>query len=74
MELAGGYSERAAHTKVRVTRSVTGQTLLSRDVSEIAPGDLIWVPERPDITMWQHLQTLIAVAAQVATVIIAVRR
>ncbi len=74
VRLAGGYSERAAHGKVRVTRSVTGQSLRARDVQAVAPGDLIWVPERPDVTVWQHLQTLIAVAAQVATVIIAVRR
>jgi protein involved in polysaccharide export with SLBB domain len=72
--LAGGFSNRAARSKVRITRTVTGQTLLARDVGEIAPGDLIWVPERPDVTTWQHLQTLIAVAAQVATLIIAVRR
>jgi dTDP-glucose 4,6-dehydratase len=74
VRLAGGYSERAAHGKVRVTRSVTGQSLRARDVPEVSPGDLIWVPERPDVTLWQHLQTLIAVAAQVATLVIAVRR
>lgn len=74
VRLAGGYSERAAHGKVRVTRSVTGQSLRARDVQEIAPGDLIWVPERADVTLWQNLRTLIAVAAQVATLVIAVRR
>jgi protein involved in polysaccharide export with SLBB domain len=72
--LAGGYSERAARGKVRITRSVTGQSLRARDVQAVAPGDLIWVPERPDATVWQHLQSLITVAAQVATLIIVVRR
>ncbi|MBI1797667.1 MAG: SLBB domain-containing protein [Candidatus Eisenbacteria bacterium] len=72
--LAGGFSDRAARTQIRITRAVTGQSLRARDVQAIAPGDLIWVPERPDVTLWQHLQTLIAVTAQVATVIIAVRR
>ncbi len=74
VQLAGGYSRRAAKGKVRITRSVTGQTIQARDVGEIAPGDMLWVPERPDVTTWQNLQTLITVAAQVATVIIAVRR
>jgi protein involved in polysaccharide export with SLBB domain len=74
VKLAGDYSDRAARSKVRVTRAVTGQSLPARDVQAVAPGDLIWVPERADITMWQHLQTLIAVTAQVATVVIAVRR
>jgi polysaccharide biosynthesis/export protein len=74
VKLAGGYSNRAARSKVRITRAVTGQSLRSKDVQEVAPGDLIWVPERADVTVWQHLQTLVTVAAQVATVIIAVRR
>jgi hypothetical protein len=34
---------------------------------------MIWVPERSDVTTWQHLQTLITVAAQVATLVIVVR-
>ncbi|MGH7730092.1 MAG: SLBB domain-containing protein [Candidatus Eiseniibacteriota bacterium] len=74
VKLAGGYSNRAASSKVRITRAVTGQSLRAKDVQEVAPGDLIWVPERADATIWQHLQTLITVAAQVATLVIAVRR
>jgi protein involved in polysaccharide export with SLBB domain len=74
VRLAGGYSDRAAHGKVRVTRSITGQSLRARDVPEVGPGDLIWVPERGDTSVWKHLQTLITVAAQVATLVIAVRR
>jgi hypothetical protein len=74
VRLAGGYSNRSHQGKVLVTRSVTGQTLRVKDVEGIAPGDMIWVPERPDKTLWENLQTLITVAAQVATVVIAVRR
>lgn len=71
---AGGYSNHAARTKTLVTRAVTGQTLPAREVGSLAPGDLIWVPERADRTVWQNFGTLIAVAAQVATIIIAVRK
>ena len=74
IRLAGGYSNRAAGSKVRITRAVTGQSLRWKDVPEVAPGDLIWVPERADKTIWQHLGTLVTVTAQVATIIIAVRR
>jgi len=74
IRLAGGLSDRAARSKVRVTRAITGQSLRAKDVPAVAPGDIIWVPERPDVTFWQHMQTLITVAAQVATVVIAVRR
>jgi protein involved in polysaccharide export with SLBB domain len=74
IELGGGFSERADRGKVRITGSATGQSLRARDVQTVAPGDLIWIPERPDVTLWQRLQTLLAVAAQVATVIVVVRR
>jgi protein involved in polysaccharide export with SLBB domain len=73
IKLAGGYTNRADGRKMLVTRSATGQTLPVKDVIELSPGDMIWVPERPDRTFWQHAQTFIAVAAQLATVIIAVR-
>jgi protein involved in polysaccharide export with SLBB domain len=71
---AGGFSERAATGRVLVTRSVTGQTLRAREVTQLEPGDMIWVPERPERSIWQNIGTLIAVSAQVATLIIAVRR
>ena len=71
---AGGFSRHAARGQTLVTRAVTGQTLPAREVESIEPGDLIWVPERPDRTIWQNFGTLITVAAQVATLIIAVRR
>lgn len=71
--LAGGFSQRAAPSQVRVTRAVTGQTILARDVPELAPGDLIWVPEHGETATWQNLQSLLLVLAQIATVIVAVR-
>ncbi|MEO5616370.1 MAG: SLBB domain-containing protein, partial [Candidatus Eisenbacteria bacterium] len=74
VENAGGFSDRASRGRALVTRAVTGQTLPAKEVDAIEPGDLIWVPERSDRTIWQNFGTLIAVAAQVATLIIAVRR
>jgi len=72
VRLAGGYTKRADRGKMLVTRSVSGQTLPLRDVEAIAPGDMVWVPTRPDRTFWDHMQTFITVAAQLATVYIAV--
>jgi hypothetical protein len=40
----------------------------------VAPGDLIWVPERQDVTFWQHMLVLIAVTAQVATIVAVVKQ
>lgn len=74
VDLAGGFTDRGARTQVRVTRAANGQTSLARNVDDLSPGDLIWVPERPDVSTWQRFAGLLTIAAQVATVVIAVRR
>ncbi len=71
VKASGGFSERAWRNKIRVTRSVTGQTFLAKDVSQLDPGDLIWVPEKADVTFWDQTRTVLTAAAQVATVILA---
>lgn len=73
VRLAGGFANRGARTRVLVTRIANGQTVAAGDVERLAPGDLIWVPERPDVTLWDHLRELIVVAGGVATIIIAVK-
>ena len=73
IERAGGLSNRAWRGKIRVTRVVTGQTLLARDVKSLDPGDFIWVPEKPDITQWERLKEVLVALAQVATIVIAIR-
>ncbi len=70
---AGGLTNRAWRGKVRVTRVVTGQTLLARDVRALDPGDFVWVPERPDITLWERTKDMLVALAQVATIVIAIR-
>jgi protein involved in polysaccharide export with SLBB domain len=74
VRLAGGFSDRAARGQVRITRAVTGQTVFARDASGLEPGDLVWVPERGETAAWQNLQSMLLVLAQIATVIVAVRR
>ena len=70
---AGGYTGRAWRGKVRVTRSVTGRTLLARNVRTLDPGDFVWVPEKPDVTVWEQAKDVLTALAQVATIIIAIR-
>ncbi len=70
---AGGFTNRAWQGKVRVTRAVTGQTMLARNVRTLDPGDFVWVPEKPDVTAWEQARDLLAVLGSVATVIIAVQ-
>jgi protein involved in polysaccharide export with SLBB domain len=70
---AGGFTNRAWPGRVRVTRAVTGQTLSASNVATLDPGDLIWVPERPDRTLWDNARDVLTAMAQIATVIIAIR-
>jgi protein involved in polysaccharide export with SLBB domain len=70
---AGGYTNRAWTGKVRVTRAVTGQTLLARNVGVLDPGDFVWVPEKPDVTAWEQAKDVLTALASVATIIIAIR-
>jgi polysaccharide export outer membrane protein len=70
---AGGYTNRAWRGKVRVIRAVTGQTLLARNVRTLDPGDFVWVPEKPDVTAWDHSRDILTALAQIATVVIAIR-
>ncbi|HTO92319.1 MAG TPA: SLBB domain-containing protein [Candidatus Sulfotelmatobacter sp.] len=70
---AGGFTDRASSGKILVTRTVNGQTIHVTQVNDINPGDMIYVPERSDRTIWDQLAVLIAVGAQVATIVIAVR-
>ena len=69
---AGGFSNRAWKGRVRITRAVTGQTLLSKNVTTLDPGDIIWVPEKQDPNVSQSLQTFLLFAAQIATIVLAV--
>lgn len=70
---AGGFTNRAWVGKVRITRAVNGQTILARNVEAVNPGDFIWAPERPDITIWQQSREVLTALAQVATIVIAIR-
>lgn len=71
---AGGPTSHAARSKVRITRRSSGQTLLARETGAPMPGDFLWVPERSDVSAWFYLKEALVVIAQVATIVIAVRR
>lgn len=73
IRLAGGFAKGAGGGATRVTRATTGQTLRLGDVERIEPGDLIYVPEKPDRNLLAALRDLIVVAGGIATVVIAFR-
>lgn len=70
---AGGFTDRAWQGKIRVTRAVTGQTMLARNVRTLDPGDFIWVPEKPDVTAWEQVKDVLTSLASVAAIILAIQ-
>lgn len=73
IRLAGGFARGARGGATRVTRAANGQTLPLSDVERIEPGDLIYVPEKPDRNLFATFRDLIVVAGSIATVVIAFR-
>jgi protein involved in polysaccharide export with SLBB domain len=69
---AGGYTDRAWKKRVRVTRAVTGQTTLAKNIESLDPGDLIYVPEKKDSNWGQSASIFLLFAAQIATIVLAV--
>jgi protein involved in polysaccharide export with SLBB domain len=73
IEIAGGFTGRASKGRIRLTRAVSGQTLLLKDAGRVEPGDLIFVPEKRDVNYWTVLRDLVLVAGSVAAIVIAIR-
>jgi protein involved in polysaccharide export with SLBB domain len=73
VRLAGGFTGRASKGSIRLTRSVSGQTLLLKDAGAVEPGDLIFVPEKRDGNFWAVVRDIILVGGSVATIVIAFR-
>ncbi len=73
IEKAGGVTWDAKKRGIKVTK-VTGEIIDDEDVKSLEPGDIIWVPRKPDRDWWQIFRQTIAVVAQVATVYIVVDR
>ena len=73
LKKAGGVTWDAKSRDIKVTK-VTGEIIDDEDVKSLEPGDIIWVPRKPDRDWWEVFRQTIAVIAQVATVYIVVDR
>jgi protein involved in polysaccharide export with SLBB domain len=74
VELAGGFTDRAARRDIRISRSLTGQVIPARNMASVQPGDFIWVPERKDVDAWAVFRDAIAILGQVAVVVFTLSR
>jgi protein involved in polysaccharide export with SLBB domain len=70
IDQAGGYHWNARKSRVRVIKGSTGQWLKPSKVKGIEPGDVIWVPERPERNYWDFFKDFVRVSAEIATVVL----
>ena len=70
---AGGLTNRAWNGRIQVTRAVTGQTLMAHNVKALNPGDFVWVPERPDKTLWDYAREILTAATQAGAIVVVIR-
>ncbi|HET9234296.1 MAG TPA: hypothetical protein VFP10_09175, partial [Candidatus Eisenbacteria bacterium] len=70
---AGGYSHNAYKSKTQLSRGRFGDIGYARDVDRVAPGDVIWVPEKQVQGFWSTVRDIIVVSGQAAALILVVR-
>lgn len=70
---AGGSTGRAWVSHARVTRAGRGQPVDAGQTGALRPGDLLWVPARPDRSGWSVIRDIISTGAQVATIVLVIR-
>jgi len=73
LKKAGGPTWDARVRGTKVTK-VTGEIIDDEDVKKLEPGDIIWVPRKPDRDWWGLFRQTITLVAQLATVYIVVDR
>jgi hypothetical protein len=62
---AGGFSWRADKGKIKLVKGMTGEWVKPDGVVE--PGDVIWVPEKPEKNYWNTFKDVVAILSSVAT-------
>jgi len=73
LKKAGSPTWDAKARGIKVVK-VTGEIIDDEDVKSLEPGDIIWVPRKPDRDWWEIFRQTIAIVAQVATVYIVIDR
>jgi len=68
VELAGGFTSDANRSGLRIVKSQSGSRLRASRSIRIEPGDMVWVPRRPDRDWWEITKEVLSVVGQVATI------
>lgn len=73
IEQAGGFSWNARKGRIRIIRASTGEWLKPNKGTIIEVGDMIFVPEKPEIDYWALTKDFIKIVAEMATLIIVIQ-
>jgi len=72
VKAAGDYTSRAYKSRVRVTLAATGRQVGAGETREVLPGDIIWVPTKPERNTWGTVRDLFGVTAAAAAIVLSV--
>jgi polysaccharide biosynthesis/export protein len=70
---AGGFAHNANKSKTQVSKGRFGDIGYAKDYETLAPGDVIWVPEKNIQGFWNTFRDVITVAGQAAALILVAR-
>ncbi len=70
---AGGFAWRARKGKIRLIKANTGEWLKPNENTPVEVGDMVFIPEKPEIDYWDLTKDIMTIAAQIATVIIVIQ-
>ena len=73
VDKAGGFAWRARKGKIRLIKANTGEWLKPNENTPIEVGDMVFIPEKPEIDYWDLTKDIMSIAAQIATVIIVIQ-
>jgi protein involved in polysaccharide export with SLBB domain len=69
---AGGYTNTAYESKIRVIRYDTNVWVKIKKDTVVNPGDEIFIPEKLDKTFWEYFTEGLSTAAQLITIVLGV--
>ena len=72
VKAAGDYTSRAFQSRVRVTLATTGRQVGADETKAVMPGDIIWVPTKPERNPWGTIRDIIGVTAAAAAIVLAI--
>jgi polysaccharide biosynthesis/export protein len=73
IKAAGGFAQNAHKSKTQVSKGRFGDIGYARDMKTVAPGDIVWVPEKDVQSFWLTVRDIIIVSGQAAALVLVVR-